>query len=109
VWHVRVILVLLLNAAIILFAIANLRETVVVRWWNPHGMGTPVSLTAALVVAYLLGFFTLLVVSAYREIRLRRRCGRLERQMHGMREELDALRTASFEEPPANPAGERKE
>ncbi|MFH1145206.1 MAG: lipopolysaccharide assembly protein LapA domain-containing protein [Candidatus Eisenbacteria bacterium] len=98
-WHVRLVLLVLINAAVILFALANLRETVTLRWWSAYSTGTQISLTAALVVAYLLGLFTLLIFSAFREIRLRRRCARMERLMHTMREELNALRTAAFEEP----------
>jgi len=109
VWHLRLVLLVIINAVVILFALANVREIVILRWLSPYSSGTPVSLTAALVVAYLLGFFTLLAISAYRELRLRRRYGRLERQVHAMREELNALRTAPLEEQVADTAREAEE
>ncbi|MBP7669543.1 MAG: DUF1049 domain-containing protein [Candidatus Eisenbacteria bacterium] len=105
-WHVRIGITIVVFALVILFAIANLRETVVIRWFTPGSTGTPMSLTAALLTAYLLGFFTLLFISGFRELRLRRRCGRLEKQAQAMREELDALRTASLEMPEEMPARE---
>jgi len=97
VWYLRLILLVLVNVAVALFALANIRETVILRWWSTHSTGTPVNLTAALLVAYLLGFLTFLAISAIREMRLRRRCSRLEREMRAMREELNALRTAPLE------------
>jgi len=97
VWFVRLLLILAINLAVLFFALANLGVTVTLHWWNPDSAGTRVNLVLALVVAYALGFLTFFAVSAVRELRLRRKCARLNRQIEKMREELDALRMAPLE------------
>lgn len=97
VWFVRLLVILLINLGVIFFAVANLGVTVTLHWWNPDTPGTQVNLMLALLVAYVLGFLTFFVVSAVREMRLRRRCARLTRQLAKMREELDTLRMAPLE------------
>ncbi len=99
VWYLRLFVLLAVNLAVLFFALANLGVTVTLHWWNPDSPGTQVNLTLALLVAYLLGFLTFFVISAVRELRLRRRCARLQRQIDGMREELNALRTAPLDIP----------
>jgi uncharacterized integral membrane protein len=111
-WYLRLLILLLINVVVVLFALANIGETITLRWWNPNSLGTPANLTAALLIAYLLGFLTFFLISAMREIRLRRRCGRLQRQLDGMREELNRLRTAPIDGPvatsPAPPPSEEE-
>lgn len=97
-WFVRLLVILAVNIAVIFFVVANLGgPPVTLHWWNPDSPGTPVNLVVALLVAYVLGFLTFFVVSAMREVRLRRKCARLARQVTKMREELDALRMAPLE------------
>jgi len=98
VWFVRLLVILVVNVAVIFFVVANLGgPPVTLHWWNPNSPGTQVNLMVALLVAYVLGFLTFFVVSAVREMRLRRKCSRLSRQVVKMREELDALRMAPLE------------
>jgi uncharacterized integral membrane protein len=97
VWFVRLLVILVINLAVIFFAVANLGVTVTLHWWDPDSPGTRVNLMLALLVAYVLGFLTFFVVSAVREMRLRRKCARLTRQVTKMREELDALRMVPLE------------
>jgi len=108
VWFVRLLVILAINLAVIFFAVANLGVTVTLHWWSPDSAGTRVNLMLALLVAYVLGFLTFFVVSAVRELRLRRKCTRLTRQLEKMREELDALRMAPLEGavPPGRTPGE---
>ena len=98
-WYIRLLILLVINLAVILFALANVETRVTLRWWNPAAAGFEVNLTLALIVAYLLGCLTLLVVSAVREIQLRRRARDLRRQLESAREELNRLRTAPLDDP----------
>ncbi|MBM3316621.1 MAG: DUF1049 domain-containing protein [Candidatus Eisenbacteria bacterium] len=103
-WYLRLFVLLGLNAVVILFALANVNETVAVRWLDPQSAGTRMNLTVALLLAYLLGFLTFFLISALRELRLRRRHNQLQRQFEALREELNRLRTAPLDgllEPPA--------
>ncbi len=108
-WFVRLLVIVVINLAVLFFALANLGVSVTLHWWNPDSEGSRVNLVLALLVAYVLGFLTFFVISAVRELRLRRRCARLSRQIDSMREELDTLRMAPLEGagPPraAPPAG----
>jgi uncharacterized integral membrane protein len=94
------LVLLVVNVAVLVFALANLGVKVTLHWWSPESPGTQVHLTVALLGAYVLGFLTFFAVSAVREVRLRRKCGRLARQIESMRVELDALRMAPLDGAP---------
>jgi uncharacterized membrane protein YciS (DUF1049 family) len=98
-WYLRLFVLMGINVVVILFALANVNETVTIRWWDPLAAGTRVNLTLALVITYLLGFVTFFLISALRELRLRRRQNQMQRQLEAMREELNRLRTAPLEGP----------
>jgi uncharacterized membrane protein YciS (DUF1049 family) len=98
-WYMRLFVLLAINVVVILFALANVNETVTIRWWDPLSPGTQVNLTLALVVTYLLGFLTFFLISALRELRQRRRVNEMQRQLEALREELNRLRTAPLDGP----------
>jgi uncharacterized integral membrane protein len=99
VWYVKAFVLLVVVVAVLLFALANSSQQVEVRWWNPDAPGTAVNLAFALLAAYVLGVLTFFVVSIVREVRWRGRCARLRREADGVRQELNALRTAPLEGP----------
>lgn len=104
-WYVKIFLLFVFIVVILLFALANKGQEVFIRWWTPRSAGSPVDLVVVLFAAYILGALTFLVISAFREMRLRGRCRRLERDSDRMRRELDALRVASLDGPLAGPQG----
>ena len=97
-WYVKIFALFVFVVAILLFALANRGQDVLLHWY-PGSMGVPINLAVALAVSYFLGVLTFLVVSAIRELRLHRRCVRLEHEAERMHRELDALRTAALEAP----------
>ncbi|MCK4304378.1 MAG: hypothetical protein KAY24_09095 [Candidatus Eisenbacteria sp.] len=97
-WYVKIFALLIFVVAVLLFALANREQDVLLRWY-PGAMGFPMNLAVGLAVSYFLGVLTFMMVAAIRELRVHRRCVRLEREAERMRRELDALRTAALEAP----------
>jgi len=111
VWYLKAFLVFLFIIFVVLFGLANRGQYVTLRWWT-FGGATQIDVVAALFIAYAAGALTLLVVSLVRELRVRQRLTRLEREAERMRRELDALRTAPLEGPVSSGRGtlvERKD
>lgn len=98
-WYLRLFVLLGINALVLLFALANMNETVHIRWLDPLSPPTSVNLTLALLFSYLLGFLTFFLISALRELRQRRRMNQMQRQLEAVREELNRLRTAPLDGP----------
>ncbi len=108
VWYLKAFLVFLFIIFVVLFGLENRGQYVTLRWWT-FGGATQIDVVAALFIAYAAGALTFLVVSLIRELRVRQRLTRLEREAERMRRELDALRTAPLEGPVSPAAGGRVE
>ncbi len=96
-WYVRVFVGLLLVVIVVLFFGANSGERVELRWLSPKSEPVEVNLALAVLVSYVLGMFTFFLVTLMREIALRNRCRRLERELRELRTELERLRVAPLE------------
>lgn len=97
-WYLKAFLVFMFIILVVLFGLANRGQVVTLQWWS-FGRATQIDVVAALFIAYAAGALTLFVVSLVRELRVRQRLTRLEREAERMRRELDALRTAPLEGP----------
>lgn len=98
-WYVKVFLVFVVVILVLLFALANRGQEVVIRGLDRNGGGYALDFVLALFLAFAVGVLTFFLISLFREVRLRRRCAKLERDVHRLRMELDALRTAPLEGP----------
>ncbi len=98
-WYVRAFLLILFVVIVLLFGLINSGAEFNLRLWDPAGAGFTVNAVVALFVAFVLGGLLFFFVSLYREIRLRRECGRLGRELAKAKRELDALRMAPLDGP----------
>lgn len=103
-WYVRAFLLILFVVVVLLFGLMNSGAEFTLKLWDPAGAGVTVNAVVALFVAFVLGGLLFFFVSLYREIRLRRECSRLGRELAKVKRELDALRMAPLEGPLPGPA-----
>lgn len=98
-WYVKIFCLFALILVVLLFGFANRDEVMTIKWWFTETAQSELNVALALFGVYGLGVLTFFLISIVREMRLRRRCGVLERETERLRAELNALRIAPLEDP----------
>jgi uncharacterized integral membrane protein len=98
-WYLRVFLLFLFVLVVLFFGLINRGQEIVLKGWDAETSGTTIDAVVALLIAFGLGAILFMAVALVRELRLRRRCSQLSRELSRVRRELDALRTAPLEGP----------
>jgi uncharacterized integral membrane protein len=98
VWFLRVVLFFVALAVLVWFIVPNVQEHAHIELIWPVGRFYQMPLALALLVAYLLGVLTAVVVSVIRDIRTRTTVHRLRRDNRRLADEVEKMRRAPIEE-----------
>lgn len=104
-WIVKGLLSLLALIVLAIFFTQNSGQTVDIRFFGREFLDIP--LYYVLIIAFLLGLAVSVVVGSIREIRLRTRLRRLDRELRDRDREIAELRTLPLADMADEPDGER--
>lgn len=100
-WYLKIFCLFGVILLVLLFGFVNRDQVMTIKWGFTETAASELNVALTLFGVYGLGILTFFLLSIFREMRLRRRCGQLEREAGRLRSELNALRIAPLEDPAA--------
>jgi uncharacterized integral membrane protein len=95
-WILRWFFIAVIMIVVLAFALQNLEQRTVVRFWNWQSAELPIILV--LFEAFVVGLLVWFLVAIFHELQLRSEIRRIRKEHRKLQEELTALRNLPLEE-----------